>query len=198
MHTIDVVFFIACVFFIIIGIRRGLVGEVFRLLALSAGFCAAFLFYKEAAVWFHFSNGYLSNALAFIVIFLIAAIIVVGIGWIIKKIIHLTPLGWVDRFFGGTIGFVKTVFIFWVICLSFASFPATLKKMKVNRSIVFTTYKKLPSTLKLDAMLEIRDSLKRTVDRKIPEQFRKSQERLEKLKNQVDSVRQTDRRHLKS
>lgn len=194
MHTIDILFIIACVFLIIIGIRRGLVGEMFRLLALAAGFCAAFLFYTEAAAYIHFGNRYFANALAFILLFLAAAVIIIGIGWVIKKIIHLTPLGWIDCFFGGVIGLVKAVFIFWVVCLSFASFPATVKKMKVNNSFVFSTYKKLPPALELDAILKFRDSMKKSIDRKIPAQLRKTQEQLEKLKAQVDSAKQTERR----
>jgi membrane protein required for colicin V production len=196
MHTIDILFLIACIFLIIIGIRRGLVGEVFRLLALAAGFCAAFLYYPEAAAYLHFGNRYFCNALAFIVIFLAAALIIIGIGWVIKKIIHLTPLGWIDYFFGGVIGLVKAMFIFWVICLSFASFPATVNKMKVNNSFVFATYNKLPPALKLDAILQFRNSMKKNIDRKIPAQLQKTQKELEKLKAEVDSAKQTEhRRH---
>src|SRR5664279_672487 len=114
MHTIDILFFIACLFFIITGIRRGLIGEIFRLLALVAGFCAAFLFYAEIARYISFGKPYFPNALAFIVIFLIAALSIIGIGWIIKKIIHLTPLGWADYLFGGILGLAKATFIFWV------------------------------------------------------------------------------------
>jgi uncharacterized membrane protein required for colicin V production len=194
MHTIDIIFILACVFFLIIGIRRGLVGEVFRLLALIAGFCAAFLLYSDVTAFFHFSNRYFSNALAFILVFLIAAVVIIGIGWVVKKIIHLTPLGWVDYFFGGAIGLFKAVFIFWVICLSFASFPATMKKMNVNRSHVFTMYKKLPCALKLDAMLRIRDSMKKGVGLDIPAQLQKTEKRLEKLKTEVDSAKQTEHR----
>ena len=195
MHTIDIIFLIAAVFFIVTGIRRGLVGEVFRLLALIAGFCAAFLFSAEPAAYFHFSNRYFSDALAFLIIFLAAAFIVIGIGWVVKKIIHLTPLGWIDYFFGGVIGLSKAVFIFWVACLSFASFPATVKKMNVNNSIVFALYKKLPPVLKLDAMLHIRNSMKKSVGLTIPAQLKKTQEQLEKLKEQVDSAKQTTTRH---
>jgi membrane protein required for colicin V production len=195
MHTIDILFIIASLFFIIVGIRRGLVGEVFRLLALIAGFCAAFLFYIEAAAYIPFGKPYVSNGLAFIIIFLIAAVIIIGIGWVIKKIIHLTPLGWVDQLFGGAIGFAKAVFIFWVVCLSFASFPATVKKMKVNKSIIFSTYKKIPPALRLDAMLQVRDSIKKGIGLDIPAQLQKTRDQVEKLKSQVDSVKQTGRKH---
>lgn len=194
MHTIDILFLITSIFFIIIGIRRGLVGEVFRLLALIAGFCAAFLFYTEAAACIPFGKPYIANALAFIIIFLIAAVIIIGIGWVIKKIIHLTPLGWVDQLFGGAIGLVKAMFIFWVVCLSFASFPATVKKMKVNKSIIFSTYKKIPLALKLDAMLQVRDSIKKGMGLNIPAQLQKTRDQVEKLKSQVDSVKQTGRK----
>jgi membrane protein required for colicin V production len=195
MHTIDILFLIACVFFIFTGIRRGLVGEVFRLLALIVGFCAAFLFYTEPAAYFNFSNRAVSNTLAFIIIFIAAALIILSVGWIIKKIIHLTPLGWVDYFSGGAIGLVKAMFIFWVICLSFASFPATVKKMKVNKSIVFSTYKKIPAALKLGAMLRVRDSFKKSIGFDIPAQVQKARDQVEKLKAQVDSVKQNDPKH---
>ena len=194
MHTIDILFGIAAVFFIVTGVRRGLVGEVFRLFALIAGVAAGFIFYPEVAVVFHFSNQYVSNALAFIVLFLIAALIVLGFGWVIKKIIHLTPLGWIDYLFGGAIGLVKALFIFWVICLSFASFPATVKKMKVNNSIVFAAYKKLPAGVKLDAMLKLRDIAKKNVDKKFPEQVKQTEKKIETLKNSVDSLKQAENR----
>jgi len=194
MHTIDILFGIAAVFFIVVGVRRGLVGEVFRLLALFAGFGAGFLFYTDAAFFFHFSNQYASNALAFILVFLAGSLLVLGLGWIVKKIVHLTPLGWIDYLFGGAIGLIKAVFIFWVTCLSFASFPATVKKMKVNNSIVFTAYKKLPPTFKVDALLTLRHSLKKDVETTLPARIRKTQEQVETLKNKVDSVKQTEHR----
>jgi uncharacterized membrane protein required for colicin V production len=191
MHTLDIIFTVACVFFIIIGIRRGLVGESFRLLALLTGFSAAFLFYTEASCYLHFNNRYAAHALSFVIIFIIAALLVLGIGWAIKKIIHLTPLGWIDYFFGGAIGLVKAVFIFWIICLTFASFPGTLKKTKVDHSLVFSTYERLPRTLKNDAILRLRDTLKKRFDHEVPAQLRKTEAQIEKLKNQVDSVKQT-------
>jgi hypothetical protein len=42
-------------------------------------------------------------------------------------------------------------------------------------------------------MLQLRNSMIKNVDRKIPAQMRKAQEQLEKLKTQVDSAKQTER-----
>jgi len=167
MHLLDILFIIATAFFVFVGIRRGLIGEIFRLLALVVGFFVAFLYYQEMAKPWSIHPAYLKNAMAFTLIFLIVVCAVIGTGWLLKKIIHLTPLGWADSFFGGAIGGAKAVLIFWVICLSCASFPPTKFVLNLHRSLVFKTYKKLPPGMKLAGITKMRTLFKKSVDKDI-------------------------------
>ena len=195
MHTFDILFIIAGAFFMFIGIRRGLVGELFRLLALIVGFFAAFLYYQEVAALLRFAPPTLARAASFTLIYLAAALAVVGVGWVIKKVIHLTPLGWIDYLFGGAIGLTKTVLIFWIICLSLSAFPLSRPKLNVNRSFVFQTYKNLPRSLRLDGITAVRDALKKTADFDVPRKIKLASQRIESLKEKVDSAKRTELKH---
>jgi membrane protein required for colicin V production len=160
MHTLDILFVIIALVFVIIGMRRGLVSELFRLIALVTGFLAAFLYYPKATALLTFVPPSLSFTLAFIILFIVTALIVLAIGWMIRKMIHLTPLGWIDHLLGGAIGLLKTVFLFWILCFAFAMFPLSMDKIILHRSTVFHIYKKLPEFLKPAGLARLRKTLK--------------------------------------
>jgi uncharacterized membrane protein required for colicin V production len=156
MQILDILFIAAAAFFVFTGSRRGLIGEVFRLAGLAAGFIAAFLYFQKLGNLFGFSQPQVANAIAFTIIFLAVLLAVICTGMLLKKAIHLTPLGWVDSLFGGVIGGAKAVLIFWVICLSCAALPPTKFISGARRSIVFQIYKKLPPTAKLAGLIKTR------------------------------------------
>ena len=172
MQILDILFIIAAVFFVAVGIRRGLIGELFRLAALVSGFFIAFLYYQDFAGitgFFKVHPAYLRNAIAFSLIFLIVVLAVIGTGWLLKKIIHLTPLGWADSVFGGVLGLAKAVLIVWVICLSLSSFPQNRFVLNQRRSLVFETYKKLPPGMKLSGITGARNLFKKNTNTTMPQ-----------------------------
>jgi|WetSurMetagenome_2_1015567.scaffolds.fasta_scaffold253077_2 uncharacterized membrane protein required for colicin V production len=169
MHTLDILFIIAAAFFIFTGTRRGLIGEVFRLAAMVAGFIAAFLYYQELSKFFRFTQPFAANAIAFTLIFLAVLLAIICMGLLLKKAVHCTPLGWVDSLFGGAIGGAKAVLIFWVVCLSCASLPPTKFARGLHGSFVFQTYKKLPPAAKLPALLKMRARLKKDSTDAVPQ-----------------------------
>ncbi|MBN2038282.1 MAG: CvpA family protein [Chitinispirillaceae bacterium] len=192
MHTLDIFFLIGAAFFVFVGIRRGLVGEVFRLAAIIAGFLAAFLYYPDLAAVLTISSPYLSTAVSFSIIYAAVFMLVLGAGWIVRKIVHLTPLGWIDYLSGGIIGFMKTAIIFWIVCLSFATFPVTVKKYHLKRSLVYKAYTTLPATVKIDRMVAMRNSLRKTSDHTIPKTIMNSRKNIEQLKHKVDSAKKAE------
>lgn len=194
MHTLDIFFCIAAVFFVVIGIRRGLIGELFRLLALILGFIVAFLYYPDLARLLKISSPAVATPLCFTLIYLATALTVIGIGWLLRKVVHLTPLGWLDYIFGGAIGFSKVVIIFWVVCLSFSTFPLTIKRMHLKKSVVYATYTRLPEHLKFDGMVKIRDSFRKNVDKDVPRSLQSTRQNVEKLKAKVDSAKMAETR----
>jgi membrane protein required for colicin V production len=175
MHTLDILFIIAGAFFIFVGVRRGLIGELFRLIALIVGFFVAFLYYPDLVKFCRFNPPYLANAVTFTLIFLAVFLAIIGTGWLLKKIVHLTPLGWIDSFFGGAIGLAKAAFIFWVICLSCASFPLGKFTREVHHSIVFQMYDKLPPGMKFSGVANLRALFKKNISQDMPQKQKKPQ-----------------------
>jgi uncharacterized membrane protein required for colicin V production len=194
MHTLDIFFCIATLFFVVIGIRRGLIGELFRLFALIAGFIVAFFYYPDLSRILNIKNTTIATPLCFSMLYLATALAVIGAGWLIRKVVHLTPLGWFDYLFGGAIGFAKVAIIFWVVCLSCSTFPLAIKRMHLDRSFVFTAYTKLPKSLKFDGIAKFRDSLKKNGNAEIPRSLQNAQQNIERLKSKVDSAKKVDTR----
>ena len=194
MHTLDIFFGIAAIFFVAVGVRRGLIGEVVRLVALVAGCIVAFLYYPDCARFIKLSSPYLSNGLSFTLIYLATALAILGGGALLRKVIRLTPLGWIDYAFGGAIGLVKVLVIFWVVCLSFSTFPLAIKRMHLNRSIVYTAYTKLPAVMKASEIIKIRNSFKKNVDKDIPRSLKNAQQTIDTFKNKVDSAKKITQR----
>ncbi|MBN2188732.1 MAG: CvpA family protein [Chitinispirillaceae bacterium] len=166
MQILDILFIVAAAYFIFTGTQRGLIGEIFRLAGLVAGFATAFLYYKELSGVFRFNPPAAAGALAFAIIFLAVLCAAIVAGFLLKKFIHLTPLGRVDSVFGGAVGGAKAVLIFWVICLSFASLPPTKFVRSQHGSFVYRTYKKLPPAVKLSGLMKTRARFKKDTPQK--------------------------------
>ncbi len=159
MHTLDIILGIITLVFVIIGIKRGLTGEIFRILALIVGFIIAFLYYNEITPLFGSLKIaiHIKNALAFFLLYIVIALLILLVGWLVKKVINMTVFGWFDRLLGAGIGLLKSLIIAWVICLSISSFPT---RNDFARSIVYTYYKQLPKNFHLTAILKTKESVR--------------------------------------
>jgi membrane protein required for colicin V production len=125
MHIFDIICFSIALIFIFIGIYRGFVEEAMRLIAVLVAFFAGLYFYRFIVNYIKFiplSPSFLA-VIAFILIFVISILIVILLGKALKKIIHLTVLGFIDRICGGIIGFVKAFFFVIIFVMIIASMP---------------------------------------------------------------------------
>jgi len=108
MCWIDIVIIVIIFILIIQGLISGFIRGIFDIGGIIIGLFLAFEYVDK-----------LRNAkfLAFILIFLGTVIVVSILGRIISKLIHLTPLGAMDRLFGGGLGFIKGIFFSFVFLL---------------------------------------------------------------------------------
>jgi membrane protein required for colicin V production len=125
VHVFDIICAgLGCIF-ILMGMYRGFVEEVIRLIAVVAAFFAGLALYRPVAGYIkflHLSESLLS-VIAFLAVFLACVVAILLLGMLIKKVIHLTVLGWVDRLCGGVLGFVKVFFLAWIIVITISSLP---------------------------------------------------------------------------
>jgi uncharacterized membrane protein required for colicin V production len=80
----------------------------------------------------------------------------------IKKVVHLTLLGWLDRLLGAILGFLKTVLLAWIVCLSISTFNRT--ESNFNKSIVYRNFKRLPAAMRLTELTRTRNHLRKLID----------------------------------
>lgn len=162
MHTLDIAVLIIASIFIVVGIKRGFIGEVIRLAAMIIGFIAAFLYHKEVTQFLPLARIplHIKNAVSFLLIYILVALAIIAIGWILNKIIKLALLGWINRILGGVIGLAKALLITWAVCLSISSFPAKKIQADFDKSHIYRSYKKLPQVMSLKGITKTRSSLK--------------------------------------
>lgn len=150
MQTFDIITIAVYSLFIVIGIYRGFIKEVFQIAAMLGGFAGAYLTYPALSTKLSFisDNAGTITVLSFITAFIICFILILAIGWLIKKIVHMTPLGWIDRLIGAFSGFLKASILLIVFVLSMNALPDFELKNAFKDSFSFQTVDKLPFVLK--------------------------------------------------
>lgn len=196
MHALDVIIAVVAVVFIFTGIKRGLIGEVIRLSAMIVGCVIAFFYYHDIAGMAPISHiptqPQIRNGLAFILVYVVCALAILGAGWFIKKAVHLTPLGLVDRIAGGGIGFFKVLIIAYVACLSISSMPVRRIRKDFGRSIVYRSYTALPDGFSLRNLLKRRKEFRTIFGKKPTDKFEKVHHEFKKFKTTVDSAKKAN------
>jgi uncharacterized membrane protein required for colicin V production len=193
MHLADIIFLVLAAVFIGIGIWRGLVSEAARLLAVVIGFAVASAFYRSLAAWLSFLPGSLAayTIASFILIFVAAALATLAAGWVVKKVVHLTVLGWVDGLCGGVIGLVKAFIVAWVACLIVAALPAPGVHAFFSGSVTYGVCRKLPLQLRLPGVKAAERSIENIMAEKPISELPR---RFQQFRSTVDSVRNDTRK----
>ena len=124
MNPFDILILVILGYSLVRGLFRGLVKEISSVIGVFGGFYAAYTYYKVLA-------GMLSgliqdvsylNILSFLIIFCGVLIVVSVLGVIIKYLLNITFLGWVDRIGGVVFGIAKGILIIAVLFISLTAF----------------------------------------------------------------------------
>ena len=124
MNPFDILVIVILGYCLVRGLFRGLVKEVSSIIGVLSGFYAAYLYYPLAAKWlsrFISDTSYL-NILSFLIIFCCVLIFINVLGIIIKYLLNIAFLGWVDRVFGVIFGITKGILIVSVLLIIFTAF----------------------------------------------------------------------------
>jgi len=124
MNPFDIIIIVILGYSLVRGVFRGLVKEVSSIVGVLGGFYAAFSYYTMLA---KILSGLIKepaylNILSFLIIFCSVLIIVGVLGIIIKYLLNIAFLGWVDRIGGVGFGLVKGVLIVSILFISLTAF----------------------------------------------------------------------------
>lgn len=124
MNPFDMLIVVIASFCLIRGIFRGLIKELASIVGVLGGFYAAYTYYPSLQGWFAswVSGPAYRYVLSFLIIFC-AVFLVIGIlGVIIKYLLNIAFLGWVDRICGAGFGLIKAVLIVSVLMIALTTF----------------------------------------------------------------------------
>jgi membrane protein required for colicin V production len=124
MNPFDIIIIVILGYSLVRGIFRGLVKEVSSIIGVLGGFYAAYTYYNKLAkliAGLIRETAYL-NILSFLIIFCSVLIIVGILGVIIKYLLNIAFLGWVDRIGGVCLGLVKGILIASILFITLTAF----------------------------------------------------------------------------
>ena len=178
MHSLDIIASVILCVFLFFGMKDGLIEGIFQLLAAIGGFAGAILWYPMVYDKLDFIKISAHNltVISFVICFFILLCAILLIGWTIKKLIHLTPLGWIDRLLGGILGMLKAAILIWIFVLSVIFLPQSKLKSSFTGSYTYKILKDIPIRLSLPKFAEIK---------KIESTIKEKKEQLDNLKKKM-------------
>ena len=124
MNLFDMMVIVIFAFCVIRGVFRGLIKELSSIVGVLAGFYAAYSYYtviaRPLSQWLTKSE--YANILAFLFIFCLIFLVVSIIGIVIKYVMNIAFMGWVDRICGAAFGAIKGLLIVAVLLIVFTAF----------------------------------------------------------------------------
>jgi membrane protein required for colicin V production len=124
MNAFDIFTLIVVGYGLIRGIFRGLIKEIAAIVGVVVGFWGAYSYYPLLAGlldgWF--ANLAYLNIVSFLAIFCGVIVVVSIVGVVVKYLLRVAFLGWLDRICGGLFGLLKTVLIAAVVLMTLTAF----------------------------------------------------------------------------
>ncbi len=124
MNPLDILIIVILLYCLIRAIFRGIIKELSSIVGVLGGFYGAYTYYPLLARlltrWI--SNTAYLNILSFMIIFCVIFIIISILGVIIKYLLRIAFLGWVDRICGAGFGIIKGILIISVILVALTTF----------------------------------------------------------------------------
>ena len=123
INYFDVTVIVILALFALRGCFRGFVDEISGLIGLIGGLWMARHFYQDVSPLLTFvGNEQLRGIMAYVLVFLAFLVVVAIVGHIVKRLVSLAFIGWVDKLAGLALGLVKGFIICSVLLLLVKNF----------------------------------------------------------------------------
>ena len=127
MNSFDILIVTILAYGLIRGIFRGIIREISSIVGVLGGFYAAYSYYPRVSnlmsTWI--SNPAYLNIISYLILFSVVVIVVNILAVVIKYLLNIAYLGWLDRICGALFGMLKAGL---VICVLFIALTAFLPK----------------------------------------------------------------------
>ena len=104
MNWLDITIIAIGIVFGVVGLWQGIIKMAFSIAGLIAGIYLAGRYYQLLANMLSSGGAVWAKIAAYAIILLVTLVIAGIIGWIVAKLVHITPLGCLDRMIGFILG----------------------------------------------------------------------------------------------
>jgi membrane protein required for colicin V production len=148
MNLLDIIILIIVGFCLVRGIFRGVIQEISSIIGVLAGFYAAYTYYPRLApVLKHaIPDAAHLKIFAFLILFCGVFIVISLIGLLIKKLMKIVFMGWIDRILGAGFGLLKGALIVSVLLLALTTFLPGQSRV-IKHSVLAPHIMKIPETI---------------------------------------------------
>jgi len=124
MNPFDILTIVILAYSVIRGIFRGLIKEMSSIVGVLAGYYAAYSYYADIAAllsrWI--TNTAYVNIVSFLILFSVVFLIVSAFGVILKYVLRIAFMGWLDHICGAAFGLAKAILIAAVLLIVLTTF----------------------------------------------------------------------------
>ena len=124
MNAFDIAVVVIISFCLVRGLFRGIVREAASIVGVLTGFYGAAVYYPRVALFLErvMENGTFRNIAAFFILFCVIMIVVNLLAVVIRYLLNIVFLGWLDRLLGMVFGVCKGILISAVILIGLTTF----------------------------------------------------------------------------
>lgn len=150
MKTIDIILLVPLVWGTIRGFIKGFILELASLSALILGIWLGFLLMNEGIDFMitYFNLEKIDQTywpyLSFLLIFILVVVGVYFLGKFLKTVVHLTPLGGIDRLAGGVFGLFRWAFLIGLLLWINQTYGVAVNEAWIAESLFFDKLMQLP------------------------------------------------------
>ena len=168
MNTLDILLLIPLAYGLINGLTKGLFKELASLLGIILGIYIARLWAPDFSHWLGTWLDYSPKVLvpvSYLIIFLVVAIGLNVVAFMLEKLMQLVSLGWINKLGGGAFGLLKFALILSILLNAFAMLNSHLKLVEtktLTESYLYTPVKQVTQYLpflSFDALEETANKL---------------------------------------
>ncbi|OQX59543.1 hypothetical protein DRQ00_02370 [candidate division KSB1 bacterium] len=154
MNPLDIAILVVLAVFMLRGILNGFIRQILGLVGLIISLVLAIRWMSNvAAVIVHYTgfSAQIATAVGFVGLFLLLYLGCIGLARLLRKIMQLAMLGWLDRLGGGTLGLVKGGILVSVLVLVMTIIPFGVSVRKLeHESLLFRPMQRVaPSVFNL-------------------------------------------------
>jgi membrane protein required for colicin V production len=173
MNGFDLVVLVIVLFCMIRGLFKGLIREVSGIVAVIAGFYGAFTYYGNLSdhLAFLISTPEIRHLASFGILFCGILVVVGLMAALIRRLLHLVFLGWVDRTFGLIFGTAKGALIVSVLFVMLTAFVPTGTASVMVKSESAPYLAKISRTMTLFVSRTMRDGFLQQLEKLKVEKF---------------------------